>query len=416
MQKKGFTLLEVLLVIALIGILLTIILVVLNPRERFAVARNDVRKSDIQKLEGALTQYRLQEGSYPAGLTSTLQEICDPDISNPSVNCGSYINLSSLVPTYIQSIPQDPQDTDSTGGSGYQVAVDVTRNVVALKAIQAESSATISINDPLSSALPSTAVNTPLAASNPSITSQTPPLVPNTGDVSLLLHADGSFADSSPNNFVPMSTGGTPGVSGEGVQISTTQSKFGGSSLFFPDVDINNAPYPALSYWTPESGGYNYFPEFSLGNTYTIEAWVYAITPRGGIVERLAGAFSQEYGYSMTFEGARIKCYFYGTFDGSGFQQYILAPSAFPTSTWVHVAMVRSGTNGALYINGESVGTINNLNTPQGSVKPVRIGSKSVGSGGNYNTIFFNGYIDDLRITKGVAIYTSNFTPPTSAF
>jgi prepilin-type N-terminal cleavage/methylation domain-containing protein len=166
-QKKGFTLLEVLLVIALIGILVGIIIVVLNPKARFASARNDVRQSDIRKIEGALIQYRLQEGSYPAGLTSTLKEICDPDIANPSTNCGSNINLSVLIPIYLQSIPQDPNDKDTTGGNGYQVAVDITRNVVAVKAIQAESSSTISINDPLSSGLPSTLINTPLADSKP---------------------------------------------------------------------------------------------------------------------------------------------------------------------------------------------------------------------------------------------------------
>jgi prepilin-type N-terminal cleavage/methylation domain-containing protein len=166
-QKKGFTLLEVLLVIALIGILVGIIIVVLNPKARFASARNDVRQSDIRKIEGALIQYRLQEGSYPDGLTSTLKEICDPDIANPSTNCGSNINLSVLIPTYLQSIPQDPNDKDTTGGNGYQVAVDITRNVVAVKAIQAESSATISINDPLLSGLPSPLINTPLADSKP---------------------------------------------------------------------------------------------------------------------------------------------------------------------------------------------------------------------------------------------------------
>jgi prepilin-type N-terminal cleavage/methylation domain-containing protein len=149
MQKKGFTLLEILLVIALLGILVTIILVVLNPQARFASARNDIRKSDIQELELALTQYRLQEGSYPVGLDRTLREICDPDITNPAVNCGTYINLSALVPTYMQAIPQDPQDTDSIEGSGYSIAVDATRNIVSIKAIRSELSMTIALNDPL---------------------------------------------------------------------------------------------------------------------------------------------------------------------------------------------------------------------------------------------------------------------------
>lgn len=169
-QKKGFTLLEVLLVIALIGILLIVVLVALNPRARLASARNDTRQSDIQKLELAITQYRLQEGSYPVGLDGTLREICDPDIINPSTNCGTNIDLSVLVPTYIQSIPQDPQDTDAIGGNGYQVAIDVTRNVIALAAIQAESSATIDINlvnGALPPALPGPVINTPLLESNP---------------------------------------------------------------------------------------------------------------------------------------------------------------------------------------------------------------------------------------------------------
>jgi prepilin-type N-terminal cleavage/methylation domain-containing protein len=190
-QKKGFTLLEILLVIALIGILVTIIIVVLNPKSRFESARNDTRQSDIKKIEAALIQYRLQEGSYPAGLTTTLQEICDPDIANPSTNCGININLSALVPIYLQSIPQDPNDKDTTGGNGYKVAVDTTRNIVAVKAIQAESSATISINDPLPGETTVTA-NTPLAATVPVV--PPPPIVTN----GLVLNLDAGNPASYP--------------------------------------------------------------------------------------------------------------------------------------------------------------------------------------------------------------------------
>lgn len=144
-QKKGFTLLEVLLVLALVGILLAITLVTFDPIGQIAEARNNQRSTDILRIESALTQYRLQEGSYPAGITRNHQEICDPDAST----CIGYIDLAFLVPTYLNLIPQDPEDEDNTGGSGYSIAVDENSNIVSLIALRAESSASIAINNPL---------------------------------------------------------------------------------------------------------------------------------------------------------------------------------------------------------------------------------------------------------------------------
>jgi prepilin-type N-terminal cleavage/methylation domain-containing protein len=145
-SNKGFTLIEVLLVITLIGILLTIGLVNFNAEDRFIEARNDTRKTHIQTLESAITQYKLQEDIYPTGLSRTYQEICDPD----STSCTGFIDLkSSLVPNFLQAIPQDPNDTDNTGGVGYEIAVDDATNTVSVRSLQAEGEVIININDPL---------------------------------------------------------------------------------------------------------------------------------------------------------------------------------------------------------------------------------------------------------------------------
>jgi hypothetical protein len=76
--------------------------------------------------------------------------------------------------------------------------------------------------------------------------------------------------------------------------------------------------------------------------------------------------------------------------------------------TWNHFALVRSGTTTTLYYNGVSVLSITDSKNYTGTYLVV---------GGYYSTTYvWNGYIDDLRITKGYARYTANFTPPTAAF
>lgn len=161
--KKGFTLIEVLLVIVLVGILLAIGLTSINIEARFVENRNDTRKTHIKTIEGAIAQYRLQEGSYPAGLDRTYREICDPDASA----CVNFVDLKAvLVPKYLQAIPQDPNDKDSTGGAGYSVAIDTATNTVSVRSLGSESDVTISVNDPLP-AEQTVVTNSTLAATVP---------------------------------------------------------------------------------------------------------------------------------------------------------------------------------------------------------------------------------------------------------
>lgn len=114
-HKRAFTLLEILLVVAIIAILAGIVIVAINPAKQLGNTRDAQRKSDINNLYKAVNQYLIDEGSFPTGITTSAQQICDTN-GEPAGEC---LDLSSyLVPNYIQSIPKDPQvDT----GSGYYI-------------------------------------------------------------------------------------------------------------------------------------------------------------------------------------------------------------------------------------------------------------------------------------------------------
>ena len=89
----------------------------------------------------------------------------------------------------------------------------------------------------------------------------------------------------------------------------------------------------------------------------------------------------------------------------------LVASSTNSLNTWYHLALVRNGTNLVMYRDGISVAsrTITSSITFDWGKGGVRVG------GGNWDAAqsYFNGYIQDLRVTRGYARYTANFTAPT---
>ena len=118
-KRKGFTLLEILLVIAAIGILAAIVLVAINPTRQINQVRQAAINSDKNTIEKALQQRLIDTGQYPVGLDGVQRRICSNTITTDCVN------LSGLIPDYVAEIPSSTTYTVNTSNDG-RVYVNTT--------------------------------------------------------------------------------------------------------------------------------------------------------------------------------------------------------------------------------------------------------------------------------------------------
>jgi prepilin-type N-terminal cleavage/methylation domain-containing protein len=142
----GFTLLEVLLVVAILALLAGIIIVAINPGRQLANSRNSQRSSDVKTLLNAVYAYNIDNGGImPATVTTTATEVCN----TTGANCTGLIDLGVLTASakYIVGIPKDPQCASlcSTYGTGYRIVKDAN-NHITVSSVYAELSATISLS------------------------------------------------------------------------------------------------------------------------------------------------------------------------------------------------------------------------------------------------------------------------------
>ena len=189
-------------------------------------------------------------------------------------------------------------------------------------------------------------------------------------------------------------------------QISTAQSKFGGSSMYFDGTgDYLTAPNTVNA-------------NFNNGD-FTVEFWMYASSQAlAPIVHQTSYANNQGWiiwNYTGDNVGTATRKL---TFMANG-ATFVLTTSsdAYTDNTWTHIAIVKNGTgsnNIKIYSNGTSIATGTYATALANPSTPLMVGGIINGQSWN-GTSYFNGYLDDLRITKGLARYTANFTPPTAA-
>lgn len=206
-------------------------------------------------------------------------------------------------------------------------------------------------------------------------------------NTSLLTCQSNRIRDNSTNNFTLTKNG------------DVTVSTFGP----FTETDLVTG-----SAYFDGTGDYITFPNsssFAFGTgSFTIEFWIYAPLNNDKFIlggRTAIGTMHITTGGSASTAGVL-------RYVGSS---TIVSSNLITDNAWHHCAIVRNGsTNITLYVDGVSVGTgtdSTNYTTTSGDWK---IGSNDSFAGSNLLT----GYLSDMRILKGTALYTSNFTPPTS--
>ena len=143
-MKKGFTLIEILLVVAALAILATIVIIAINPTKQLGDTRNAARRADVETILNAIYQYAIDNnGSLPVEITASEKYIC-----KTGETCGaSYVDLSVLTDSkkYLVKLPVDPSIASSTTNIGYTVYKD-NYNRVTVTAPNAEQDATIDVS------------------------------------------------------------------------------------------------------------------------------------------------------------------------------------------------------------------------------------------------------------------------------
>ncbi|MBU1160062.1 prepilin-type N-terminal cleavage/methylation domain-containing protein [Patescibacteria group bacterium] len=133
MKNKGFTLIEILVVIGIIAILAAVAIVAINPARQFAQANNAQRWSNVNTILNAVYQYAIDNnGSLPSTITAVDTEICETN----AASCTGLIDLSDITlnELYLVSMPLDPQCPDAclTDGVGYTISTSANGRVIVI--------------------------------------------------------------------------------------------------------------------------------------------------------------------------------------------------------------------------------------------------------------------------------------------
>jgi hypothetical protein len=212
-------------------------------------------------------------------------------------------------------------------------------------------------------------------------TPPTEPLTAISGTSLLINGTDGSIIDASQTSALTL-VGNT--------KSSTTQIKYGNSSMYFDGA----GDYVSI----PSSTNF----DFGTGD-FTLETWanLSALSTNRVLIDKWSTGNVNSWQLYWRSSGTSIVFYV-----GSTIVVQDPNPSNIVVGEWNHIALSKSGTTVRLFINGIVVAT-NTSSVSYTNTRPIGLGVQL-----STATNYLSGYMQDVRITKGLARYTTTFTPP----
>jgi hypothetical protein len=227
---------------------------------------------------------------------------------------------------------------------------------------------------------------------------------PSFSSVSLLLRMEGAAS-----NFLDISGSPKTITAYHGATQSTAAAKFNSKSLYLNGTTFGAGPYLSVPY----SSAF----DLSSGD-WTVECWAYATALNASNNLFAINGDGSSNAQVTVVPQANGSAYFLTQGAGGDWLDTTLsAAGTFTTNTWQHVAAVRAGNVFRLYVNGISVVSFTSSSALMNASGLSTIGARLPAGNSTVGSQTWQGYIDEFRVTKGLARYTgATITVPTAAF
>jgi len=207
----------------------------------------------------------------------------------------------------------------------------------------------------------------------------------------LLLHCDGADASTT---FIDSATGKTVTVSSGSPQIDTAQAKFGTGSLLLANATSDQIRLADSADWNFGSGDF------------TVDFWI-RIPANPGASNGIISQYTAGFFRIVMVSGSKI--YWDCTAGGSS-RWELWGNTVISDNTWAHVACVRYGNTQKIYVDGVAQTSTGNY---AGALDDLS-GPFNIGLDAGFGVL--SCWLDEIRVSKGIARWTTNFTPPTRAY